>query len=397
LRPGGLEGRRCRHKSETFIEIRRGVGACVASAVAQNSMNLFIIPLASSISWWIVAQAGATGGNLIPPQQMPASEPLRIDLGPSVPLPSLAPQSLTPAGPELTGDWDDPSGSPYAQQTPRTGPELRGSMGPGRPPDAREGFFQKLILHNTWLAPGGGDDLGIYQWEAKSVWALPTPIRQAPLLITPGFSMYFLDGPEVTDLPPRVYDAYLQLRCLWPALSWLTLDASVGVGAYSDFDHWQSEALRIPGYAAGVITFRPELKLILGAAYLDREDISLIPVAGLIWRPSDDWLFELLPPRPRIARRVDWPVLQREGAEKWLYLAGEFGGGSWAITRASGLEDIATYRDFRLMLGIENKVLRALSWRVEGGYVFGRKLSYESQSPGIRPSDTALIRASLYY
>ena len=73
-------------------------------------------------------------------------------------------------------------------------------------------------------------------------------------------------------------------------------------------------------------------------------------------------------------------------------MSGELGGGSWAIERSTGADDVASYRDLRLITGIEVKFNDKSSWRVEGGYVFGRELEYVSKIGNYKPRDTAYPR-----
>jgi len=80
-----------------------------------------------------------------------------------------------------------------------------------------------------------------------------------------------------------------------------------------------------------------------------------------------------------------------------IQLAGEFGGNSYAIERAWGADDVATYRDLRLILGVERKTPAGGYHRLEGGYVFDRLITYESGTPDYAPSSTAMIRAEAVF
>jgi hypothetical protein len=135
----------------------------------------------------------------------------------------------------------------------------------------------------------------------------------------------------------------------------------------------------------------------VGVAYLDREDLRILPFAGLIWEPTPDWKLELMVPRPMIARRVRWEGAMGDDVQDWFYIAGELGGGSWAIRRASGLNDVLTYSDLRLILGLERRVLFDVDYRLELAYVFARKVEYNSPSPSFDPSDTVMVRVGATY
>lgn len=291
--------------------------------------------------------------------------------------------------------------------------------GPERPPDARPGMFQKLIFDGQWLARGGSDGLGLSSMQLSAVLAVPVPSRSYPLIITPGFAVHYFDGPSGWDLPPRVYDAYTQFRWMRRLSPRLGIDLAITPGAFSDFQQGCDDQLRITGHGVAAWTATPALKIVLGAAYVDRMKTDVLPVCGLIWTPHDEVKFELVFPHPRVARRIytfgaakggtakgavplnqgDCPLSHAgtDEVQDWLYLAGEFGGGIWAVERASGSLDMVDYTDFRLVLGIQRKVIGGLDGRLEVGYSFGREIQYASATPDFKPADTVMLRGGLTY
>ena len=94
--------------------------------------------------------------------------------------------------------------------------------------------------------------------------------------------------------------------------------------------------------------------------------------------------------------RVYWRGAYTEAVQDWVYLGGEFGGSTWAIRRAAA-NDVLTYRDFRLLLGVERKALGGLDTRLELGYLFCREIRFASTAADIEPSDTVMLRAGLTY
>jgi len=268
---------------------------------------------------------------------------------------------------------------------------------PAMPPGTRPGMFQKLILDGTWLMPSGGDDFGVSSLEAKAVFALPCPARTSPLLITPGFAVHYLDGPTTPDLPPRLYDATTQFRWLAELSPRWAVDLMVKPGIYSDFEQGTDDAFRITGYGVAVLTCNPRFKLALGAAYLDQADLSVVPAVGIIWTPRDDLKFELIMPRPRIAARIDRPGAWAKDVETWVYIAGELGGGTWAIERAAGATDELRYTDYRVLLGLQRKRPYGLDTRLEVGYVFGREVEFGSGQGDFDPDGTLLLRGGVTY
>jgi hypothetical protein len=67
------------------------------------------------------------------------------------------------------------------------------------------------------------------------------------------------------------------------------------------------------------------------------------------------------------------------------------GGSSWAIERDTLVNDLATYRDLRLSVGLEH-VDDDGDWSaIEIAYLFDRKLEYTSGIGDYHPRDTVMI------
>ncbi len=261
------------------------------------------------------------------------------------------------------------------------------------PPGAKPGMLQRLTFTETWLASGDDVGLGSNSLELSAILAAPIFSTQPPFLITPRFAAHFLDGPSSSDLPSSVFDTSLEFRWLRPMGERWTADLAIAPGFYSDFDNTTSDAIRITGRAVGIYKWTPTTTVALGVVYLDREDVSLLPVVGLIWKPDDTLNVELLFPRPKIAKRIVFGV----DASWWTYIGGEFGGGSWAIQRVSGVDDVATVRDLRAILGLQRKTNSGGSMRFEVAYVFDRQLEYLTATPDLPLDDTVMVRAGASY
>jgi hypothetical protein len=181
------------------------------------------------------------------------------------------------------------------------------------------------------------------------------------------------------------------------------IDLAVTPGVFSDFEQATDDTFRITGHAVAAWSYTPDLKFVLGAAYVDRMKTEVLPVCGLIWTPHEEVKFDLVFPHPRIARRIYTFGAYTDDVQDWLYLAGEFGGGIWAVERTSGVVDRFDYTDFRVVLGLERKVLGGLEGRLEVGYVFGREIRYASRRgppggwSGFDPADTVMVRGGVTY
>lgn len=273
---------------------------------------------------------------------------------------------------------------------------------PSRPaPQGRSGFFQGANFTTTAL---GNHDFGMTDFNFTSVFALPAPSVNSPLLMTPGYAFHLLDGPTVTDMPSSVQDIYFDIQWIVPVLGSgngprnpvpgdFKVIAGITPGWFSDFNQSSSDALRIGAKLVGVYSWSYTLDIVLGGTYLDRFDVNALPVVGVVWKPNADWNLNLVFPQPKIAHRIAWYGT----SERWAYVAGEFGGGSWAIRRESGADDLVAYRDWRIMLGLEQRIVGGPGALVEFGFVFNREIEYKSGTPSFKPDPTFAIRGGLNF
>lgn len=279
--------------------------------------------------------------------------------------------------------------------SPESEPLLPGdelTMETGRLSTHKDGFFQKLAINSAWLYRDEESDWGLIENELFLTVAVPLPSRDFPLMITPGFDALLLDGPPAPDLPPRLYDGYLDFMWL-PKLSerWLGI-LSVTPGVYSDFDSLQEEAFRVKGKALARFDLVPQrVQVLFGMLYLNRSDVNWLPAGGVIWDPHEDLHLEMVFPRPQFGYRLKATGL----FEDWVYLAGEFGGDTWSIRRGQDEFDMLTFVDWRVLLGLERRRPGGAAQRVEVGYVFEREIKFDSASPDATAGSTVMLRAGI--
>ncbi len=218
---------------------------------------------------------------------------------------------------------------------------------PARPSGNGRGVLQSVQLTATWVPPLNEGDFGFTDLESSLMLGFPMPTVESPLLVTPAFAVHYLNGPDSPDLPPRLYSTGSEFRWLRPITQFLIADVAVGVGYYSDFETDSDEAIRITGRGLGIYKWSDTTTVALGVAYLDRDDVAILPVAGIIWAPTPEWYFELVVPRPKISRRLYHDGTIRE-LEYWGYVAAEFGGGQWAIATDDGGSDVLVLTDYRI-------------------------------------------------
>jgi len=79
-------------------------------------------------------------------------------------------------------------------------------------------------------------------------------------------------------------------------------------------------------------------------------------------------------------------------------VGGEFGGGVWSIQNQTTLaQDLLSYRDFRILVGIERRNFGRIGHRLEAGYVFARKLELDSTRTDVPLDDSLFVRLGLTY
>lgn len=233
--------------------------------------------------------------------------------------------------------------------------------------------------------------------EAQSSATIPVfrPNDQWSLLLTPYGRLRLVDGPVTPDLPPRLLDSNLIVSVIGELQDDLLIDAAAIPGYHTDGVNLTSAGFRVPFYTFVAYRFTPTFLAGVGVANLQMRNTDWIPIAGLIWMPDDNTRIDLIPPKPRIAHRFQVaPTFER-----WWYFAAEFGGGQWAIRRADGTDDVLTYRDYRVLNGVEQRSLvGGIGGFFEYGYVFARKFEYGEGTPSyFEPGNTALVRLGLEF
>lgn len=263
-------------------------------------------------------------------------------------------------------------------------------------------FINELRLDETFLAGSGGTEFQINDVATSASFAFPFFSNPAPLLITPGFTFHFWQGPgsgdypgtPPPDLPPRAYDAYLEASWKPVVTPWLTGDLAASFGVYSDFTDLISQSYRARGRGVAYIQVLPAWQGVIGVWYLNRNDIKLLPVMGAVWTPGPNFKVEAVFPYPKATMR-----LTRYGNTDWfVYVRAEYGGGAWTVERENGDINPVDYNDYRAALGLEFVSFTRLKGALEVGYAWNREILYfDSTTPDIGVKDTIMFRGYVTY
>jgi hypothetical protein len=260
----------------------------------------------------------------------------------------------------------------------------------GLPPGMRrKGFFQSAAFGGSWLVRGPGRDaLGISASSVRADFIVPSLLPQSFLTLAPEFRVNRFDDPGTYELPADVYDAAVNFGIRGRLTPECAYQFNVSVGSHSDFDNNDSSQVRVRGYGTGKWTWTPNWDLMVGIAYTDLEDWPLLPVGGLIVRPSEIEVLELTFPRMSYARRIGIHDGLGRHTEYWGLVGIELTGGRWSVHMNDDSVDELTYRDWRFVFGLQQRTLNAWDLNFEIGYVFARRIEYDDTNISYAPDDT---------
>ena len=341
-------------------------------------------------------------GGLAPPATAPLS-------GPFVGSPQIAPAPTYSGGatfgaPQAT--FGQPQG--FAQQPAFTQPQ--GSVYPsGLPVGWEPGsysfegdgggtmvkftkFLQKLDGEYTHLFGGNaGDDLQLNRVEVSSTFAWPIFGNiDTPVLLTPGFVYNDFSDSILEPFPGEVYEAYLDASWFPQINESIGAELGFRTGVWTDFEEVNSDSVRYLGRGLAVVRLTPTLQVLAGVVYLDRRRIKLLPAGGVRWRPTPDVEVNAVFPNPLVRRRLrtagvtDW----------WIFVAGEYGGGSWTHELAPAMQGF-DYNDLRVSLGLQFETQSKVSGSFEVGYVFDREFYFSGAGLVPEFDDTLMLRAGI--
>lgn len=339
-----------------------------------------------------VAPGGTSPNIFFPPQNVQVIPPGQTDFFNQQ---NIAPQGFGQPGFNQGFGQANPlgAGQPLFPRSGQTGQFFRRFT---------DDFLPRLLerprIRHTYLPGSNGNELQIHDTEFATTLTFPRFLfSEQPVRITPGFISHFWDGPETAgpfgtgfDLPETAFSAFLTLEHISDPNRRAGVESNLTVGIYSDYEHLDSDSLRVTGVGLGWLRLNQTNIFKFGAEYFDRIDVKILPAFGLFIRPTQDIQIDLYFPRPRIAQRLP----NFRSRETWLYVAGEYGGGNWTVERAGGLDDRIDINDYRALLGIEWFGARGVTGFVETGYVFDRELVSFAAIPTrkLELQDTVMFR-----
>jgi hypothetical protein len=260
-------------------------------------------------------------------------------------------------------------------------------------------MYQGASVSMSYLPGLGSHGLSMTQLRFGATFAMPAPLENSYILLTPSFEPTFVhwDGPE--PFPSTLYSASLNCTLIkkfndrWSAM------ASVGPRWSSDGKETKN-SVRCSLMGGMIWNMSHKWHFRFGLAYLARNDsFNIIPFGGAIWTPNDDWRIELMAPMIRVARRCHYfktAFSSDSESIHWGYTGIGFSGGTWAFRSIGDRPDVANYSEFSVVVGLESKLMERTPWRVELGYVFARNMNFERNTlPGFHIDNSLVLRMTL--
>ncbi|MFO1042974.1 MAG: hypothetical protein U0941_14385 [Planctomycetaceae bacterium] len=208
-------------------------------------------------------------------------------------LPSLDPPP--PAAEEFT--IKPPTGDAVPLDGAAKGTEQKADSTEDKPAENRSSF--------GWIA-GTGNQLGMLEWMGRDLAVVDfSAADRGAFRITGGHEFRWLNGPDSTDLPPYLFSLFVEVGAGIKVGNDWSFDVVVCPSWNTDFANKSYQLFRLPWQAVNTFRLDDEWKLVAGLTDLDREDIQLLPVAGVIYRPLDGSAdYNLVFPRPKAAWRL---------------------------------------------------------------------------------------------
>jgi len=215
----------------------------------------------------------------------------------------------------------------------------------------------------------------------------------APPVLSFNFGITDLKGSGLGEF----FDFSVGLNWVKPVNQQWTWMLGIKPGIATDFDNTSSDMWRIRANAFAIYAVSPMTQWIFGAVATGRSDLPVLPAVGVIWWPREQVKVDLTFPRPR----VTWLMKCVGDRERWMYVGGELGGGTWAVGLPGGFEDELTYRAYRLAIGMEflpagarrpggQPVTRDAAY-IEAGLSFGRELELETAGDSFEPESVLYL------
>lgn len=242
-------------------------------------------------------------------------------------------------------------------------------------------------LPDSHIRSSGGD---VAMKELEAVFGRNFGISSKFSLSTDlAYSNLDLERPASARLPEELHTLSLKLTGNYQWDKDLALNFLLSPSLNGDFKAIGSEDVRTQLGFLARYNSSAATTLIAGIIYQQgNETLPVLPVLGIIYHPSDQWLFSLAAPRPGITYSPN--------RNSSYYITGEFSGKEYQLHDPPIGAKKISYRDYRASAGAEYTLFQAIKLDIAGGYAFGRKfVFYDSIRDDLRIENGPYVKVGV--
>ncbi|MSR57449.1 MAG: hypothetical protein EXS05_07235 [Planctomycetaceae bacterium] len=285
------------------------------------------------------------------------------------------------------------------QNTPQ---ELGLSYGAVGPQPYRFGWSSRFdfgFLPEEGVHGGGANgQFGVFEfnteWRHTTGWHNDV-MPQMIFSVTPEFDHRSWSGPSNPHLPANVYRLASDFELATPGNNPISYQLGFTPAFVSDLGSTpDSDSFNYDVRGVAFLRASPQLMVAVGAAFWNRVDNILIPYAGVVWTPSDQWEFRLMFPKSRISYFMGTPW----GTPAWVYGGLEYNVEAYQIDleSPSGSKEKIQLADYRAVFGLRTEGRRATGC-IEVGWVFDRQVDFLHGIPGFDVNTGFISRIGLRF
>lgn len=183
------------------------------------------------------------------------------------------------------------------------------------------------------------------------------------------YSLQNIEAPDSARLPESLQALSFSFGGDYRLTDHFTLGISISPGLSSDFNAVSAGDIRAP--VALMARYQPSRELTFqgGVGYTSgSHGIPVMPMIGLLYKPSETWGFALGVPRTGVSYKP------RRDVE--CHLGAELGGGEYQLHDASLGANEIRYSDIKGVAGVDVSLLPFVKLGIYGGYSFDRKFVF---------------------
>lgn len=200
------------------------------------------------------------------------------------------------------------------------------------------------------------------------------------------YSLRSIDAPGTAALPDHLHTLSVGLAGDYRLTDTLALDFLVAPGLSGDFRQIGADDVRTQVGLLGRYDPTKKWSLMAGVIYLQGyRSVPVLPIAGAVYRPTEQWTIRLAAPRPGVIYTPD--------KVSSYFAVAEFTGSEYQVHDTALGAKIVNYRDFRVMAGLERLLFSAVRVALSAGYVFDRRfVFYDSARNDLTIDNGAVVR-----